>query len=59
MTAQQPWLGGNSMADFEQRLQESVTKAIVMAMTASRAQGVWGVGTGGLAPTAGAAQTTN
>ena len=59
MTAQQPMLGAFSMTEFEQRLQESVTRAIVMAMTASGAQGVWGVGTGGLAPTAGAAQTTN
>ena len=47
VTAQQSMLGAFNMTDFEQRLQESVTKAIVMAMTSSRSQGVWGVSPGG------------
>ena len=52
-------LGAFSMTEFRQRLQESVARAIVMALSASRAQGVWGVGTGGLAPKVVADQTTN
>ena len=40
MTAQQEVLGAFNLTGFEQQLQEAVTRAIVMAMSATRGQGV-------------------
>ena len=45
MTAQQSQLGAYRMTGFEQQLQEAVTRAVVMALTATnRAGGLGGVG---------------
>jgi hypothetical protein len=41
MTAQQPLLGAYRLTGFEQQIQEAVTRAVVIAMTAARGQAGW------------------